>query len=75
MGRFGYFSVVMTMVVWAAAAPADEFIETFEHGNNEGGWWYGTSNGYIDSFGGNPGAFFHDWYVDTYAPQPRTSGN
>jgi hypothetical protein len=49
------------------------FVETFEDGSNEGGWWYGTGNGYIDPIGGNPGAFFHDWCVDTFAPQPRTS--
>jgi hypothetical protein len=49
------------------------FVETFEDGGNEGGWWYGTANGYIDPIGGNPGAYFRDPYLDTFAPQPRTS--
>ncbi len=48
------------------------FKETFEHGSNEGGWSYGTGQGFIEGSGGNPGAYFHDPMVDTFAPQPST---
>jgi len=59
-----------------AAAPAsgDTFIETFTGGSNVGGWLYGGPGETIEAAGGNPGAFYHSPAIDTFAPQPRTSG-
>jgi hypothetical protein len=48
-------------------------VETFDGGSNQGGWSFGTGNEVIESTGGNPGAYLHDSFVDTFAPQPRTS--
>lgn len=55
-----------------SAARADEFITTFSSGN-PGGWTFGSPNGSIQATGGNPGAFFHDDFLDTFAPQPHTT--
>ncbi len=56
----------------ASLAHADTFVDTFEGGTNHGAWSYGTVFGRIEPTGGNPGAFFHDDALDTYAPQFRT---
>lgn len=65
------------LVLALAAAPpvalAETFTETFDGGSNVGGWTFGTGNEVIEASGGNPGAYLHDSFVDTFAPQPRTS--
>jgi len=68
-------TTVLGLVVALAAAPAvaDTLTETFDGGSNVGGWTFGTGNEVIEPAGGNPGAYLHDLFVDTYAPQPRTS--
>ncbi|GAG04878.1 unnamed protein product, partial [marine sediment metagenome] len=68
--------LLIAFAVWGSATitfAETTFVETFEGGSNEGNWTFGSPNGFIDSVGGNPGAFFHDPYLDTYAPQPRTT--
>ena len=55
-------------------AMADVFTETFDNGSNVGGWLYGGPGETIESTGGNPGWFLHSPAIDTFAPQPRTSG-
>jgi hypothetical protein len=59
-----------------ASAPAfgDSFTETFDGGSNVGGWLYGGPGETIETTGGNPGAYLHSPSLDTFAPQPRTSG-
>jgi len=64
------------LIVLAAARGAigfSTFIETFDGGSNEGGWRFETGSGSIQPAGGNPGAYFRDTVVDTFAPQPRTT--
>jgi len=60
----------------ALSAPAfgDVFTETFDNGSNVGGWLYGGPGETIEPTGGNPGWFLHSPSIDTFAPQPRTSG-
>jgi len=68
--------LLIAFAVWGSATTTfaeTTFVETFEGGGNEGDWTFGSPNGFIDSVGGNPGAFFHDPYLDTFAPQPRTT--
>jgi hypothetical protein len=62
-------------VAHTAAAGGPAFVESFTGGSNEGGWTYGSPNGAIEGAGGNPGAYFHDDFLDTFAPQPRTGFN
>ncbi len=68
-------TVTLSLLLAFAAAPAmaETFTETFDGGSNVGGWTFGTGNELIESSGGNPGAYLHDTFVDTFAPQPRTS--
>lgn len=44
----------------------------FTNGNNSQGWTFGSPNGFVDPNGG-PGHewFYHDTFLDTFAPQPR----
>lgn len=62
------------LAVAAATAGADTFTETFDGGSNVGDWSFGTGAEVVETTGGNPGAWLHDAFVDTFAPQPRTSG-
>jgi hypothetical protein len=62
-----------TVMLCVTTASAETFTETFDDGSNVGGWTFGSPNGFIDSSGGNPGPFYHDTFLDTYAPQPRTT--
>ena len=57
----------------SCAAAQSTFVETFENGSNVGGWTFGSSNGLIEAAGGNPGAYFHDPFLDSFAPGPRTT--
>ncbi len=68
-----------TTLAWLAAlslvpfAAADyTFVETYEQPPYFGGWTYGTGYGYIQSTGGNPGAFHHDSYLFSFTPHPTT---
>ena len=58
----------------ALASTANTFTETFTGGSNVGGWLYGGPGETIEAAGGNPGAYYHSPTLDTFAPQPRTSG-
>lgn len=49
-----------------------QIVDTFEGGVNIGSWSFGTGGGGIINAGGNPGAYFRDSTIDTYAPQART---
>jgi len=71
MGRTA--TLGLAIILAAASALAATFTETFDGGSNVGGWTFGTGNEFIESSGGNPGAYLHDSFVDTFAPQPRTS--
>jgi hypothetical protein len=66
----------LCLLVALASAPAaaDVFTETFDGGGNVGGWTFGTGTEVIEPAGGNPGAWLHVPFLDTFAPQPRTSG-
>jgi hypothetical protein len=63
-----------SLVLASAPASADTFTETFDNGSNVGGWLYGGPGETIESSGGNPGWYLHSPSLDTFAPQPRTSG-
>ena len=63
----------LCVVFATTTASADTFIESFEGGSNEGNWTFGSPNGAIEPFGGNPMAYFHDSFLDTFAPRPRTA--
>jgi hypothetical protein len=54
------------------AAALAQVVDTFEGGVNIGSWSFGTGNGFIDPAGGNPGAFYHDTFIDSFAPQAHT---
>ena len=58
----------------AAPPGTTTFTETFEGGQNTGGWTLG--NPFLEAIeptGGNPGAYLHFPDLDTYAPQPSTT--
>jgi hypothetical protein len=74
MNRFRLFSSLALVLVVGAPAIADTFTETFDDGSNVGGWLYGGPGETIEPTGGNPGWFLHSPALDTFAPQPRTSG-
>ncbi len=63
---------VLTLLASPAAAQLP-FVETFDAGSNVGGWTLGVPPSFPTS-GGNPGAY-HASLIDTFAPQPRTSGS
>jgi hypothetical protein len=66
--------LVAGLALSSAPAFADTFTETFDNGSNVGGWLYGGPGETIESSGGNPGWYLHSPSIDTFAPQPRTSG-
>ena len=48
------------------------FVEGFEGGSNEGSWtWFGPGEAVMAS-GGNPDAFLHSGFLDTFAPRARS---
>ena len=51
--------------------PVPLYIETFSGGGNEGAWSL-SGGSVIESVGGDPDAFLHDAYLDTFAPRART---
>jgi len=75
--RFGMGALAPLLAVTAIlAAPAGSmtFTETFEGGNNTGGWTFGnTFYEAILPTGGNPGAFLRNDFLDSFAPSARTT--
>src|SRR5215510_11747102 len=62
-------------ILAATTASADIFTEPFDAGvNHVGGWTYGIAVSYPAS-GGNPGMYQRTQGLDTFAPQPRTTGD
>ena len=70
----GLLRIAASLLLASAPAFGDSFTETFEGGSNVGGWLYGGPGETIETTGGNPGAYLHSPFLDTFAPQPRTSG-
>lgn len=66
--------LIAVLVLASRPAGSDTFTETFTGGSNTGGWLYGGPGETIEATGGNPGAYLHSPALDTFAPQPRTSG-
>ncbi len=65
--------LLAALVLLSAPAAAQlPFNEGFDGGSNTGGWTLGPPPSFPSS-GGNP-SFFHSTLVDTFAPQPQTSG-
>jgi hypothetical protein len=65
--------LILTLAALASPAAAQlPFVETFDGGSNVGGWTLGPPPQLLAT-GGNPGGY-HYTLVDTFAPQPRTSG-
>jgi len=56
-----------------APRAATTVVETFETGGNEGGWTWGGPNQSVQATGGNPGHYLYIPFLDTFAPQPRTT--
>src|SRR5687767_3470649 len=62
------------LLILGAFAPAitgAQVIDTFEGGVNIGSWSFGTGGG-IAQTGGNPGAYWREGQIDSFAPQART---
>jgi len=74
MNAFRPSCSLAAVLLACAPAFADTFTETFDNGSNVGGWLYGGPGETIETTGGNPGAYLHSPSLDTFAPQPRTSG-
>jgi hypothetical protein len=68
-------AALLTLSLAASPALADTFTETFDGGSNTGGWHFGGPGETIETTGGNPGAYLHSPALDTFAPQPRTTGD
>jgi hypothetical protein len=59
-----------------AARPVPQgttFVETFDNASNTGGWTFGNSFESITQDGANRGFHLRNVYLDTFAPQPRTT--
>ncbi len=65
--------LVAGLVFAAGAAGRPTTVETFSSGNPFG-WTFGTAP-VVEGSGGNPGAYVHESFVDTFAPQPRVPFN
>ncbi len=62
------FLLLAAALLIVAPALADTFTEGFEGGSNTGDWTFGNSADVIETDGGNPGAWFHNDYLNTFAP-------
>lgn len=74
--RIAMLSVLAFAVSMLHAAPAGRFTftETFDGGSNSGGWTFGNPfYETIEPDGGNPGAFYRNSFLDTFAPQAITT--
>jgi len=70
------FLVAGAVLTLANAGPPGltTFAENFEDGNNTGGWTFGNAAfEVIEPDGGNPGGFLRNFFLDTFAAQPRTT--
>jgi hypothetical protein len=69
----GVFALAATAAL-AQAPGRTTFTETFDGGSNVGGWTFGnTFFELIEDDGGNPGAFYRNTFLDTFAPQATTT--
>jgi len=66
-----FLTLVVCVLLSASFASAQEFVEGFDAGSNEGGWTWGT--GGVVPTGGNPGAYLDSAILDTFAPRLRTT--
>jgi hypothetical protein len=77
MRKVGTALAVLALAATAALAEAPgrtTFTETFDGGSNTGGWTFGNPFfELIEPDGGNPGAFYRNTFLDTFAPQARTT--
>ncbi len=62
----------LSLVCLSGAGWAQEFVESFEGGSNEGQWSFLPGGDVIETGGGNPGAYLHVPFLDTFAPRPGT---
>ena len=61
------------LAVVAAPLAAQNALDQFTGGVNQGGWTFGA-NSAVQMSGGNPGACLRTTNLDTFAPQLRTTG-
>ena len=64
--------LAVTLGGWPASAQV-AFVETYEEGNNRGGWSWGTGNEGIVALNGNPGAYLQDLTLSTFTPGASTA--
>ena len=71
-----WFAVLVLAATATYAAPPGQttFTENFENGNNTGGWTFGNpALEILEPTGGNPGAYLHFPFLDTFAPRAGTA--
>lgn len=71
--RVSVLSVVSLSAGLASGAWAEITTDTFDAGSNTGGWTYGGPFGSVLATGGNPGAYWNEPDIDTFAPRLRTT--
>ncbi len=64
---------LIALATFASGACADITTDTFEPGSNTGGWTFGGPFGSVLASGGNPGAYWNEPDIDTFAPRLRTT--
>jgi hypothetical protein len=62
---------IALIICLPAVAGAVTFVEDFEGGSNVGQWTFGNGADTIEPEGGNPGYWFHNPSLDTFAPNFR----
>ena len=62
------FLILAGLLLIAAPVLADSYVEEFEDDSNISGWTFGNDNDTIETEGGNPGGWFHNDYLNTFAP-------
>ncbi len=66
--------ILASLLLLAAAVPAQNAVTTFSNNSNVGGWTYGA-NSFIDTHvGTTTNWYLHTTNLDTFAPQLRTTG-
>ncbi|CAG0993477.1 hypothetical protein PHYC_02429 [Phycisphaerales bacterium] len=65
--------VVLVLAGLGGAVRADVVTDTFDPGSNLGGWTFGGPFGSVLPSGGNPGAYWNEPDLDTFAPRLRTT--
>lgn len=71
--RTHVLSVLTVSACLAPAALSAVTTDTFDPGSNTGGWTYGGPFGSVQPTGGNPGAYWNEPDIDTFAPRLRTT--